>query len=107
MKYAWIARQRAAHPLAMMCRVLRVSRSGFYAWSRHKPGKRALANRELVPVMRALHTEFRQAYGTERLVVELKARGHRCGRHRVARLRRQHAIVTQRRKRFSRRPRTL
>lgn len=102
MKYAWIAQQLGCHALALMCRVLKVSRSGFYAWRRQSPGKRELANQALVPVIKAAHEEFRQAYGTERLLVELRERGHACGRHRLARLRREHGIVTLRRRKFLR-----
>jgi putative transposase len=56
----------------------------------------------LAATIRDLHHEFREAYGTERLWRELRDRGERCGRHRVARLRRRLAVITKRRRRFLR-----
>ncbi len=100
MKYAWIASQLAAHSVRSLCRALHVSPSGFYAWRGRAPSARSRENQRLVEVIRTVHTEFRQAYGTEKLWRELRDRGESCGRHRVARLRQRHQIVTQRRCRF-------
>jgi len=61
-----------------------------------------LENERLAAKISQLHREFREAYGTERLWRELRDRGERCGRHRVARLRQRHAIITKRRRRFLR-----
>src|SRR3546814_12080036 len=56
----------------------------------------------LAMVIQAAHMEHRQAYGTRRLWRVLVERGESCGRHRVARLRRRHGVVTLRRRRFLR-----
>lgn len=100
MKYAWIADQLAAHTVRSMCRVLDVSPSGFYAWSRRAPSARARENARLATVIQRVHLECREAYGTERLRRELRERGEACGRHRLARLRRLHDVRTKRRRRF-------
>ncbi|MDQ3024801.1 MAG: IS3 family transposase [bacterium] len=102
MKYAWIDEQAALHPVRRLCQVLDVSASGFYAWRCRAPSARTQENVVLIERMMQIHQECREAYGTERLWRELCGRGERCGRHRVARLRRQHGIVTKRRKRFLR-----
>ena len=102
MKYAWIVTQTAAHSVRMLCRALGVSTSGWYAWRAREPSARALENERLAATIRDLHHEFREAYGTERLWRELRDRGERCGRHRVARLRRRLAVITKRRRRFLR-----
>ena len=88
--------------LAPMCRVLQVSRSGFYAWQRRKPSMRTQANQRLVERMRVLHPQMREAYGARRMWWLLIRLGERCGRHRVARLRRENGIVAKRRQRFVR-----
>jgi putative transposase len=100
-KYAWIADQ-TEHSVRSMCRALQVSPSGYYAWSGRTPSARAQENARLVSVIRRVHLECREAYGTVRMRRELCDRGEACGRHRLARLRRQHGIQTKRRRRFIR-----
>jgi putative transposase len=77
----------------MMCRVLGVSSSGYYAWCARQdaPGGRAAENAELVAEINRIHAEF-SYYGAPRVHRELLARDHRAGRHRVARLMRAHGI---------------
>ena len=77
----------------MMCRVLRVSRSGYYAWAGRSESHRAGADRELVMKIRTCHIESRGTYGSPRMCDELRRRGERCGENRVARLMRAHGIV--------------
>lgn len=88
--------------LAPMCRVLQVSRSGFYAWRRRTPSVRTEANQRLVARMRILHHQMREAYGARRMWQLLRRLGERCGRHRVARLRRGAGLVALRRRRYVR-----
>lgn len=102
MKYAWIRSQEADHGVRTLCRALRVSPSGYYAWRGRRPSARELADQQLGDLIEALHHEFREAYGTERMWRELRERGIRCGRHRVARLRRERGVVTRRRRRYLR-----
>ena len=102
MKYAWMAERQSAHAVRAMCRALQVSASGFYAWQHRPPSARALEEMRLAEVIRALHLECREAYGTERLWHALRARGERCGRHRLARLRRKYGVLTRRRRRYIR-----
>ena len=85
-----------------MCRALGVSRSGFHAWQQRTPSAREQADTRLATVIQATHMEHRQAYGTRRLWRVLVGRGEVCGRHRIARLRRRHGVVTLRRRRFLR-----
>lgn len=62
--------------------------------------RRSKENEQLVIEIRRIHYEFRQAYGSLKVWQELKVRGINCGKHRVARLRRLHAIEAKRRRRF-------
>jgi len=69
-----------------MCEVLKVSRSGFYAWCRRSPSGREQANQALAEEIREIHRVSRRSYGSPRIHRELRSRGHRCGRHRVAQI---------------------
>jgi len=70
----------------MMCEVLEVSRSGYYAWRRRGPSKRAREEAELKVSLQEAHQRTRGTYGSPRLTQELKSQGWCVGRHRVARL---------------------
>src|SRR5688572_22883344 len=73
--------------VAVACRVLRVSPSGFYEWRCRKPSARAVADAALTAEIIAVHTLSRGTYGVPRVHAELRlGRGLRCGRKRVARL---------------------
>ena len=89
MKYQFIADHRQEFEISTMCRVLVVSRSGYYAWRKRPVSKREMANRKLTEQIEEIHQESRKTYGSPRIWVELVKRGIRCGRHRVARLMRQ------------------
>ena len=83
-----------------MCRLLQVSRSGFYAWRHREPSQRSVENRTLRDEIRRIHLETKEAYGAVKTWHELRARGIACGKHRVARLRRQAKIEARRKRRF-------
>lgn len=100
MKYAFIRGQRYAHQLATLCRALSVSRSGYYAWLHRKPSVRDRANQRLLLEIRRIHNEHRGHSGALKTWRVLCRQGIACGKHRVARLRREHAIVARRRRRF-------
>lgn len=88
--------------LAVMCRVLQVSRSGYYDWVKrcHMPGQRALANNALLVQIQAVHAQCRQAYGALKTWKHLNNIGVMCGKHRVARLRQEAGIEAKRKARF-------
>jgi len=79
----------AKHPIALMCRVLQVSRSGFHAWVRRAPSEWARYDAWLCEQMKAIHAESRQTYGARRVHRALRHRGIRVSRKRVERLMRQ------------------
>jgi putative transposase len=86
MRYICIDRRRHQYPVKMMGRVLKVSRSGYYAWRVRPESERAKTDREITRVMRRLHAESKGVYGSPKLSAELKDEGYPCGRHKVARL---------------------
>ena len=93
MRFAFIEREKAHHAVALLCRVLGVSSSGYYAWRRREPSARAKADAALTTRLRQLHEQSRRTYGAPRLHADLRAAGVRCGRKRVARLMRQAGLV--------------
>ena len=78
--------EKARFPVSMLCRVLKVSKSGYYAWKRRPPSKRSREDAALTEKIREVHQRSRQTYGYPRVHAELHALGVRCGRRRVARL---------------------
>jgi len=100
-KYAWIDSERNRFPLQDMCTVLEVSVSGYRAWCRGgTPESARLSDPQAVALLRAIHTEFKGAYGSRRMHRELKGRGHRIGRSRVERLMREHGIRARHKRRY-------
>lgn len=100
MKYAFIREYRSEHSVALMSKVLRASRSGYYAWVRRTPGTRVRANQELLREIRACHDRVKQVYGSPRIHRDLRDRGICCGKNRVARLMRLNGIVAKQVRRF-------
>ena len=100
MRFAFIAEEKAAFPVRLLCRTLQVSRAGFYAWQRRPPAPRARADDRLGLEIAAIHAESRQRYGSPRVHAELADRGCRTSRKRVARLMRARGLAARRRRRF-------
>lgn len=100
MKYAFIQEQRSRYSLQSLRRVLHVSRSGYYDWLGRAPSLRTRSDDALLGHIRAVHSQHRQAYGAEKTWHYLNAIGIPCGKHRVARLRKQAGIEAQRKRRF-------
>lgn len=100
MKYQFIADHCKRFRVRSMCRVFGVSASGYYHWRTRQESERGRANRQLLSHIRAIHAASRHNYGAEKTWRVLCQRGVHCGRHRVARLRREHGIQAQRQRRF-------
>lgn len=100
MKYAFIKSEADNHSIARLCRVMAVSRSGYYGWWGRGMSRRTMEDRRLLCHIRDLHQESRRAYGALKTWRVLRAQGIAGGKHRIARLRRQHGIEAQRKRRF-------
>ena len=75
-----------------MCRVLKASRSGFYTWL-HKPlSDRAIEDQRLLDLIRDSYSASSGVYGARRVFLDLREAGETCGKHRVARIMREHGI---------------
>ncbi len=100
MKYRWIHAEKADFPVAVMCRALKVSRSGYYDWAKRDPSQRAQRDAELKAKVIDIHKASRGTYGSPRIHAELLEEGERVGRKRVARLMREEKLSGTPAKRF-------
>jgi putative transposase len=91
-RYKLIEAEKTSFPVQFMCRMLGVSRSGYYGWRRRPPSARKRADAALTERIREIHERSRQTYGSPRVHAELKALGTRCSRKRVERLMRQAGV---------------
>jgi putative transposase len=87
-------------PVAALCRVLQVSKSGYYAWLKRPASERATRDALLVPQIVASHERSDNTYGSPRILGDLQEAGERVGRKRVARLMREEGLIGVSRRRF-------
>lgn len=100
MRFRFIAAEKAEYPVTLMSRILQVSTSGFYAWSKRLESARSRSDRALVVDIKAVHQASRGTYGSPRVHRELVAQQHLVGRDRVARLMRENDVQGRRKRRF-------
>ena len=96
-RYRWVTDRKAeGFPITMACRVADVSRQAFYDWrlrAKSGPTEGEQAEEVLVEVMREIHDDFDETYGSPRMAIELTNQGHKVNHKRVERLMRVHGIV--------------
>src|ERR671910_761616 len=92
LKDAFIKGHRREFDTAVMCRLLEVSRSGFYQWLRNPLSDRALEDQRLLGLIRASYTASHGVYGAPRIFLDLREAGETCSKHRVARIMRANHI---------------
>lgn len=86
--------------MAVLCRKLGISRSGYYAWCNRDASRRRLDDLQLLPVLREIFTASHETYGYPRIHAALKTAGIQCGRHRVARIMRENGLKARMARRF-------
>lgn len=92
MKFAFIEQHASTWSVNVMCRMLGVSRSGYYDWRGRAPSARTMANLALLGDVRRLQARHQGRYGSPRMHAALRAEGRQCRRGRVERLMRRHRI---------------
>ena len=100
MSFRFIRDHAGQWPVRLMCRVLAVSASGYYAWRSRPESMRSAANRKLLGDVRRLHAEHHGRYGSPRMHAALRAEGRTASRGRVERLMRRHGICALAGRRF-------
>ena len=84
MKYAFIAAHHGEFEVQIMCRVLAVSASGYYAWRQRPLSRRAQVNQDLLEQIKQVHAASRHTYGVRRVTAALRQQAVSCNRKRVA-----------------------
>jgi putative transposase len=100
MRFTFIQSHARIFHIATMCRVLEVSRAGYYAWRARPLCDRVKQDRVLTAKIREIQKQVRASYGSPRTHQELKALGFKCGRHRVARVMREAGIRAKSARKF-------
>jgi putative transposase len=101
MKYAWLDEQRKEYTVPELCAALEVSSSGYTAWKRGgSPTRQRLTDAQMLAHIQSIHREFKGAYGSPRMVRELRARGYPASKDRVERLMRENGIHARHKRRF-------
>jgi putative transposase len=85
--------EEANFPVALMCKVLDVSKSGYYRWLNRKPSVHEIEDVKLLVEIRTIYQENREVYGSPKVWDEFKDQGRKVGRRRVSRLMRENGIV--------------
>ena len=98
MRYHFIVEHRHEYPITLMCCVLELSASGYYAWCQRPPSRHSREDAQLAEQVKAAFQANRCVYGSPRIQAELHAQGIHCAQKRVARLMREQGL-------FARRPR--
>lgn len=96
MRYQFIAEHQHEYPIALMCRVLDVSASGYYAWGKRQPSEHTRKDAELAEQIRIVFQVNRGVYGSPRIHADLQDHGIKCARKRVARLMREQGLYAKR-----------
>jgi putative transposase len=99
-KFAFIATEKASFPIAVLCKILGVSRSGFYEWAGREPALRTIEDAQLKLRIAATYARNDGRYGSPRIQRELRAEGFAVGRKRVARLMLALGLKSRRKRRF-------
>jgi len=100
MRFTFIAAKRAEHTVTILCRCLRVTRSGFYAWQRRPESTHARQDRRLKVLVQASFGASKQRYGSPRIHEDLIERQERVSRKRVIRLMQEDGLKARARKRY-------
>lgn len=100
MKFGFVQEHRETFRVGMMCRVLKVSRSGYYAWRRRKPSEWEGDEQRHADGIHRAHRESRGTYGSPRVYRALRDAGTPCGKHRVARIMREQGLRGRAARRF-------
>ena len=95
MKFGFIAKHRGIWPVDVQCEALGVSRSGFYAWCIRPQSARACTAAVILLTIRACFAASDSTYGARRMITDVRAAGHTCGRQRVGRLMRDAALCAR------------
>jgi transposase InsO family protein len=100
-RFKFIGAEKVNYPVVILCRVMEVTTSGFYAWVKRGRSARAKKDQQLLDKIKAFHKASKGRYGSPRIFDDLRDDGERVGKKRVERLMRHNGIVGKRRRKFT------
>ncbi len=83
-----------------MCRVLEISRSGYYEWKDRLPSKRELENQEILKIARKSHADCNEIYGLDKILADVKEVYPKCSRKRLYKIQKENNLYSKRKRRF-------
>lgn len=92
MKYEFIRKHKSEHSIKRLCRILKVSSSGYYAWDKRPESQHKKEDRKLSIVIKEIFDKSKRRYGSPRIWISLRQAGYCCSRNRVARLMREKGL---------------
>jgi putative transposase len=99
-KFVFIAAEKAQYPIRLLCEVLDVTRSGYYAWVDRPASPKRVADAQLLLEIKAALVRGRGAYGSPRIHRDLRAHGIRVGKKRIERLMHENGLEARQKRRF-------
>ena len=100
MKFRFVRENRGKYKLGKMCKLLGVSRSGYYKWLKRKASNRDIENRKLYFEIKMIYVENRKSYGSPRIFKELRSRGKKYNKKRIERIMRENGLQAKAGKKY-------
>jgi transposase-like protein len=91
---------KKAYPVALICIVMQISRSGSYAWRKCEKSPRQRENDCLIPIVQAAHKKSKGTYGARRIAEEIVACGSPCGRYKAGTLMKLAGVAAKQKKKY-------
>ena len=101
MRFRFIKAEKGNYPVVVLCRVMNVAKSGFYAWLKRGKSEHAKRDERLLDKIKRIHRASHRRYGSPRVYDDLRLDGERVGKKRVERLMRDNGVVGKRRRKFT------
>ena len=86
--------------MTLLCKVMRVSRSGFYSWKKREKSPRQQERERLIPKVKEIHRQSKKSYGARRISEDLEAQGESCGRTKAGTLMKLAGVAAKQKKKF-------
>ena len=100
MRFHFIDSSRKAYPLYLLCKVMEVSRSGYYSWRKRGKSAREKERDQLVPIVKTIHKKSRSTYGKRRIAEELQSEGFSCGEYKAGTLMKLAGVQAKQKKKY-------
>lgn len=100
MRYEFIQEEKKAFPVTLLCKTMKVTRSGYYAWTNRGESRHSQENKQMADVVKSTHAISRGCYGARRHATELTSQGLTCGKYRAKTIMDIAGVEAKQKKRF-------